>query len=137
MIFVSTHNGNGAQRPTLTLSGGKDSLLLLALCKPYRKRLHIVWSRTSETFPHMVDFMRETTRGWDFQELVSDQAAYFARHGFPSALIPVRHRPHEKNPGFSSRPTDIAARRFSTNLWRAISGIMAPIWCCMDRRPRI
>lgn len=90
---------DGAQRPTLTLSGGKDSLLLLALCKPYRKRLHIVWSRTSETFPHMVDFMRETTRGWDFQELVSDQAAYFARHGFPSALIPVRHRPHEKNPG--------------------------------------
>ena len=88
-----------AQRPALALSGGKDSLLLLALCKPYRKRLHVVWARTSETFPHMVDFMREATRGWDFQELVSDQSAYFATHGFPSALIPVRHRPHEKNPG--------------------------------------
>ena len=88
-----------AQRPVLTLSGGKDSLMLLDLCKPYRERLHVVWARTSETFPHMVDFMHRAMSGWDAKVLVSDQAAYFAKNGLPSALIPVRHRPHEKNPG--------------------------------------
>lgn len=88
-----------ASRPVLTLSGGKDSLLLLHLCRPYRDRLHIAWARTSEMFPHMVEFVREQLAGWDHVELVSDQARYFARKGLPSALIPVRHRPHEKNPG--------------------------------------
>ena len=88
-----------ASRPVLTLSGGKDSLMLLHLCQPYRERLHVVWARTTETFPHMVDFVREQVAGWDYVELVSDQAEFFKKHGFPSALIPVRHRPHEKNPG--------------------------------------
>ena len=88
-----------AQRPVLLLSGGKDSLLLLDLCLPWRDRLHLVWARTSECFPHMVDFMRERTQGWNFTELVSDQAAYFAKKGLPSAIIPVRQRPHEKPAG--------------------------------------
>lgn len=88
-----------ASRPVLTLSGGKDSLMLLDLCRDYRDRLHVVWARTSETFPHMVDFVRKIVEGWDYVELVSDQARYFARKGLPSALIPVRHRPHEHNPG--------------------------------------
>lgn len=90
---------NGAQRPVLLLSGGKDSLLLLELCEPFRQRLHLVWARTSEVFPHMRDFMRQRTQGWDFKELSSDQAAYFARKGLPSAIIPVRQRPHEKPVG--------------------------------------
>ena len=88
-----------ANRPVLTLSGGKDSLMLLDLCEPYRERLHVVWARTTETFPHMIDFVRRITQHWDFTELVADQAAFFEKKGLPSAIIPVRHRPHEKNPG--------------------------------------
>ena len=88
-----------ASRPVLALSGGKDSLLLLDFCRPYRRRLHVAWARTSEAFPHMVDFVKRQIDGWDYMELVSDQEAYFRKNGFPSALIPVRHRPHEKNPG--------------------------------------
>ena len=88
-----------AARPVLTLSGGKDSLMLLDLCQSHRDRLHVVWARTSETFPHMVDFVRRCVEGWDYVELVSNQARFFARKGLPSALIPVRHRPHEQNPG--------------------------------------
>ena len=88
-----------ASRPVLTLSGGKDSLMLLDLCESYRGRLHIVWARTTETFPHMIDFVRRVTEGWDLSELVADQATFFEKNGLPSAIIPVRHRPHEKNPG--------------------------------------
>lgn len=88
-----------AQRPVLALSGGKDSVMLLDLCRPYRDRLHVVWARTTETFPHMIEFVRRNVVGWDFVELVGDQANHFAKHGRPSAIIPVRHRPHEKNPG--------------------------------------
>lgn len=88
-----------ASRPVLTLSGGKDSLVLLDLCEGYRDRLHVVWARTSEAFPHMVEFVKKQLVGWDHAELVSDQARFFARKGLPSAIIPVRHRPHEKNPG--------------------------------------
>lgn len=88
-----------ASRPVLTLSGGKDSLMLLDLCDKYRDRLHVVWARTSEAFPHMVDFVRQQLVGWNYAELVSDQARFFAKKGLPSAIIPVRHRPHEKNPG--------------------------------------
>jgi len=88
-----------AQRPVLALSGGKDSVMLLDLCRPYRNQLHVVWARTTETFPHMVEFVRRNATGWDFVELVGDQAKHFAKHGWPSAIIPVRHRPHEKNPG--------------------------------------
>lgn len=88
-----------ASRPVLTLSGGKDSLMLLDLCRDYRDRLHVVWARTSETFPHMVEFVQQQLADWNHAELVSDQQRYFARKGLPSAIIPVRHRPHEKNPG--------------------------------------
>jgi len=88
-----------AHRPVLTLSGGKDSLMLLDLCSPYRDRLHVVWARTTEAFPHMIEFVRRNLAGWDFVELVSDQSKFFAKKGLPSALIPVRHRPHEKNSG--------------------------------------
>ena len=41
---------SAAQRPVLALSGGKDSVMLLELCRPYRDRLHVVWARTSYNF---------------------------------------------------------------------------------------
>lgn len=79
----------GATTPVLLLSGGKDSLVLLRFCEPYRDRIKVVWSRTSAAFPHMIEFVRAATKGWDFTELISDQGKYFAQFGLPSAMIPM------------------------------------------------
>ena len=77
------------QNAVLAFSGGKDSLACLHLCQDYRDNITVVWVNTGAAFPHMVEFIRRATEGFNFVELKSDQAAWIAQQGLPADMIPV------------------------------------------------
>ena len=74
----------------LAFSGGKDSLALLHLCRPYRDRLTALWVNTGAMFPHMVEFVRRTV-GWNFVELTSDLVDYWRQAGMPTSVMATDH----------------------------------------------
>lgn len=76
-------------RVALAFSGGMESLLLLELARPHRDRVTVIWTNTGAMFPHMVDFIREATRGFDFVEARSDVRASFGKDGFPAKPFPL------------------------------------------------
>ena len=79
------------EKVALAFSGGKDSLVLLDLCRPFKSQITVTWSNTGAMFPHMVDFVRNAVEGFTFVELRTDQAAYIATFGLPSDLVPAEH----------------------------------------------
>ncbi len=70
-------------------SGGKDSLVCLDLCRGYRDKQEVVWVNTGAMFPHMVEFVRNVTEGFNFVELQSDQHGWLEQQGLPADLVPV------------------------------------------------
>ena len=76
-------------KAVLAFSGGKDSLVCLHLCRPYRDKLTVVWVNTGAMFPHMVEFVRKATEGFNYIELTSDQAGWIAQFGYPADVVPV------------------------------------------------
>ena len=77
------------ERGVLAFSGGKESCVILHLCRPFRDRLTVIWVNTGAMFPHMVEFVRNATEGFDFVELESDQAAHIQGAGWPAGVVPV------------------------------------------------
>ncbi len=77
------------ERAVLAFSGGKDSLVCLDLCRDYRDKLEVIWVNTGAMFPHMVEFVREATKGFNLVELHSDQARWIEQQGLPADLVPV------------------------------------------------
>ena len=71
----------------LAFSGGKESCAILNMCRPFRDRLTVIWTNTSRMFPHMIEFVRSATEGFDFVELESDQPAYIREFGWPADLV--------------------------------------------------
>ncbi len=77
------------KKAVLWFSGGKDSLACLHLCRNYRDKLEVVWVNTGAAFPHMIEFIRKATEGFNFVELKSDQAAWVEQQGLPCDMVPV------------------------------------------------
>ena len=43
----------GQQRAVLAFSGGKDSLVVADLCRPYKDRITLAWVNTGAMFPQL------------------------------------------------------------------------------------
>jgi phosphoadenosine phosphosulfate reductase len=76
----------------LAFSGGKDSIALLDLCKPWHDRLTLLWTNTGSMAPHMVEFVRAYGERYRLIELhprsLQDQ---WAAAGIPASLVPTPH----------------------------------------------
>lgn len=90
------------RRAVLGFSGGRDSLVLLDMLRPYHDRVTLLWVNSGFMFPHMVEFVRAFGTDWRLVELAGDLAAQFRQFGLPSTIVPVRHavggHPHPLEP---------------------------------------
>lgn len=76
------------KRPIVSFSGGKDSLVLAHILKPYKDLFELVWINTGAMFPHMVEFIRDYGKQFNFVELSSDQPKRLAEVGLPAYIVP-------------------------------------------------
>lgn len=83
------------ERIVLAFSGGKDSLVLLDLCRPWRERITLAWVNTGFAWPHMEAFVRSIGTGsnWEFVEIQVDLVAQWRGKGMPSPVVPTAHEP--------------------------------------------
>lgn len=79
---------NASNRPLVLFSGGKDSLVLAHILEPYKDKFELVWINTGAMFPHMVEFVRNYGKSFNFVELTSDQPARLIEIGLPAYIVP-------------------------------------------------
>lgn len=78
----------------LQVSGGRDSLAVLYLMRPYWGRLTVYWLNTEDTFPETAAIMGQVrTMVPRFIEIGGDQPGVVAQFGLPSDLAPASHTP--------------------------------------------
>jgi len=80
-------------RGAVLFSGGKESVVLAALCDNVRDKVELVWCNTGAMFPHMERFVRAYSERYKLVERRSDQAARFRSAGLPSRIIPIVNTP--------------------------------------------
>lgn len=85
------------EKAALQFSGGKDSLALLYLARPYLSQITVFFGDTGRVYPHVSRFVRDTCRDLG-AELVTvappqDLFAYHESHGLPSDIVPVDASP--------------------------------------------
>lgn len=69
-------------------SGGKDSLALAQLFRPWRERVRLVWCNTGHMAPHMVEFVRGYAREFPLTEIVGpDLGEDWRRFGPPAEVV--------------------------------------------------
>ena len=76
-------------RAILLFSGGKDSLVIYDLARPYKDRITAIWINTGASLPHMREFIKR----YDVVEVKVDKAQQNAEYGFPADLVPVVNNP--------------------------------------------
>lgn len=84
---------NPDHKIALSYSGGKDSSVLLDLCRPYKDRFTVVWVNTGYAFPHIQKHVVETTQDFSFQEIAHDLKPVWEQHGLPTHILPLDHAP--------------------------------------------
>ncbi len=77
------------QRAVLAFSGGKDSLVLADLCRPYKDRITLAWMNTGAMFAHMEAFIRGYAADWHYVEIPSNVRADIAESGWPAWIVPA------------------------------------------------
>jgi 3'-phosphoadenosine 5'-phosphosulfate sulfotransferase (PAPS reductase)/FAD synthetase len=76
----------------LMFSGGKDSLALLELTRPYWSRTPFIWVDTGATLPEIRALMVKVQEAVPYFLVVhSDQPRQIAAHGHPVDTLPVWH----------------------------------------------
>ena len=80
---------DAAPRGVVAYSGGKESVVLKHVLKPWADRLEFVWVNTGAMLPHMRDFILEQ----GVTEVQSDQAQRFKAAGLPSRVVPIFNTP--------------------------------------------
>lgn len=81
--FYKLHN-----KVALLFSGGKDSLAMLYLAKPWWNQTYVVWVNTHANFPEMLSFMDHIKRMVPhFIELSSNTTRFINTYGFPSDVV--------------------------------------------------
>lgn len=80
------------QKIALQFSGGKDSLAILHLLKPYWDRVTVYWTNPGNPFPETTDLMsRVRAMVPHFKEVRGLQPEIIALDGWPSDVVPVPH----------------------------------------------
>lgn len=75
----------------LQFSGGKDSLALLHLARPWLDRITVFFSDTGGVYPHVVEFVHRACADLGAKLVVvkTDVFEYTAKWGLPSDIVPV------------------------------------------------
>jgi phosphoadenosine phosphosulfate reductase len=80
------------ERIALQLSGGKDSLAVVALLRPYWPRLVVYLLNTGDAFPETIEAVsRVRAEVPNFVEIDGRQRQVVAQFGIPSDIVPASH----------------------------------------------
>lgn len=97
-------------RIALQVSGGKDSLALLYLLRPWWDRLTVYWLNTGDAFPETIDRMAQVRAEVPhFREVMGRQPEIIALDGWPSDAVPQSHTTLA-NRVFGATPFKVQAR---------------------------
>ena len=79
------------ERVHIAFSGGRDSLVLVDLCRRWRGQVTLVWADTGLMWPHMAEFVRGYGRDFNLIEAVPQRhfAAVWREDGLPADVVPV------------------------------------------------
>lgn len=111
----------------LFYSGGKDSLALLLLLKPFWDRVEVVWVDTGNQFPEVLEHMEKVKKKVPhFTTIKGHTPEYFLENGFPVDVVPTRHT----NLGhfvFGQTPLTVCSRFdcCEANIWGPMRTYMA------------
>lgn len=82
------------ERIALQFSGGKDSLVTLALLKPWWDRLTVYWLDAGDGFPETYEIVVKTAAQVpNFVRIASSCEKVIEEHGIPTDLLPATHTP--------------------------------------------
>lgn len=83
---------NQHKEVVLFYSGGKDSLALLLLLRPYWDRVNVVWVDTGNQFPEVIEHMEKVKALVPrFTTLKGDTPGFLKENGFPVDVVPTRY----------------------------------------------
>ncbi|MGX0136359.1 phosphoadenosine phosphosulfate reductase domain-containing protein [Cupriavidus metallidurans] len=112
------------ERIALQFSGGKDSLALLHLMRPFWDRLTVYWLDTGDAFPETEALVEEVAAMVpNFQRIQGRQPETIELFGIPSDLVPVH-----------STPIGVIARRGGTLIQDRYSCCMRSLMLPMHER---
>nr|WP_254213307.1 phosphoadenosine phosphosulfate reductase family protein [Burkholderia multivorans] len=78
----------------MQFSGGKDSLALLYLMRPYWDRLTVYWLDTGDSFPETRELVEQIERMVPrFERIEGRQPDVIAQFGIPSDIVPANATP--------------------------------------------
>jgi 3'-phosphoadenosine 5'-phosphosulfate sulfotransferase (PAPS reductase)/FAD synthetase len=81
------------RRVHVAFSGGRDSVVLVDLCRSWRERVTLIWANTGLMWPHMADFVRGY--GDEFRLIEAKPGRHFAdvwrNDGLPADVVPVEN----------------------------------------------
>lgn len=80
------------EKIALQLSGGKDSLACLYLCKPFIDQITVYWGNTGDAYPEQIQTIN-AIKEWvpHFVEVTGRQPEVIRECGYPSDVVPVSH----------------------------------------------
>lgn len=86
-----------AQRPVLWTSGGKDSTVLLHLCRPWRQKLRVLHaSKTGDDgWPGVTECLMQHAEAWGYETIEQVRpwltfSEYVQEFGWPVEVVPTR-----------------------------------------------
>jgi len=92
------------ERVHLSFSGGKDSIVLADICKPWREQVTLVWANTGIMWPHMAQFIRGYVGQFKLIEVSPKQdfRAFWGEYGLPADVVPIDNALGRKWPRLQS-----------------------------------
>lgn len=115
------------ERAVLMYSGGKDSLALLMLLRPYWDRISVVWVDTGDQFPEVREHMQIVSQIVPhFEVLLSNVTAFHAHEGYPVNVVPTRYTAFGQM-CFGKKPICLCSRFqcCATNIWEPMARYIA------------
>lgn len=92
MVFAELFRRH--DRVALHFSGGKDSLAVLHLLRPWWNKLTVYWLNPGDPFPEMLELMASVKRLVpNFVEVAGRQRETIAAGGWPSDVVPIKFTP--------------------------------------------